>query len=77
MKASRPLQEKMRKGLPKSAEDSLHPAYQRGLTNARKLGRALETGESPTEEFKESQKGELGQVGLHSVWTNKRPMGLF
>lgn len=53
----------MREGLAKSAEDNLHPAYRRGLTDARKLGRTSKTGESPTEEFKESQKGELGRWG--------------
>lgn len=60
MKAWRPLQEKMRKGLTKWAEDDLHPGYQREFTNARKLERALKNGESPREEFRQSQKGELG-----------------
>lgn len=49
----------MRKGLSKWAEDNLHPDFHGGLTDSRKLGRALKTGESPTEEF--SQKGELGR----------------
>lgn len=53
----------MREGLAKSAEDNLHPDYRRGLTDARKLGRTSKAGESPTEEFKESQKGELGGWG--------------
>lgn len=42
----------MRKGLTNWAEDNLHPGYQRELTDARKLGRALKNGESSREEFR-------------------------
>lgn len=46
----------MRKRLTKLAEDILYRTCQRGLTDAKKLGRALEAGGSSAEEFTVKRK---------------------